>query len=766
MTKLRALMLCLCSTASLSAVDAHAQASQSTVDAPYVIDEVVVTAQKRSERISTVPMSITAVTGDQLTKQGINNPADLEKIVPGFTYQSSNYGLPIFSIRGIGDYDIALAVAPAVTVYVDQVALPYAAMTEGATIDVQRVEALKGPQGTLFGQNSTGGAINYIANKPTSSLGYGGDLTYGSFNEVNLHGFVSGPIRDNLRARVALRTEFRGPWQESYTRDASLGKKDFQTGRVLVDWDPFNPVKLEFNLNGWRDKSDTQAAQFIKYVPSVLPGRLDPQLVLPTYPVAPHNARAADWDKNFSLARDDEFFQGSVRADIALSDLITLTSISTYSHLHAYDPVDSDGTNYLDFRITIHGNVSSAAQEVRLAGTLPNDRLRWMIGANYQHDRVFDDQYAEAMGTNDQVGPYKFNGGINGNHQTISTYAAFGSLDYKLTDTLTLQGSLRYTKLEDAFKGCLFDNGDGTAATVFSFLSGHTIAPGQCVTLSDATNSPIPIVSKELHEQNLPWRVSLNWQLSYDALLYANVTRGFKAGGFSTISPLKESADIPDPQESLLAYEAGVKTSWLSHTLQLAGAVYYYDYRRKQIYGEIDSGPPFGRVPGLVSIPFSSVRGAELDVHWNPIRQLTLSLGGSHVDSKVDKSFITPDAFNKEIDVKGEAFPNAPRWQASGDAEYNFPITDAVQGFIGGAVSYRSRSFANFGNDPIFELPSRTILDVRAGAESKDGHWRAQVWGRNVTNLYYWVNVSHVIDTVNYDAGMPATYGITLSYRY
>jgi iron complex outermembrane receptor protein len=410
--------------------------------------------------------------------------------------------------------------------------------------------------------------------------------------------------------------------------------------------------------------------------------------------------------------------------------------------------------------------VSSLAQEVRLAGAVPNDRLRWMIGGNYQHDRVIDDQYAEAMGTNDQVGPYKFNGGINGNHQVIDTYAAFGSLDYKLTDTLTLQGSLRYTKSKDAFKGCLFDDGDGTAATVFSFLSGHTILPGQCVTLSDATDSPIPIVSKRLDEDNLSWRVSLNWQLSYDALLYANVTKGFKAGGFSTISPLKEAADTPDPQESLLAYETGVKTSWLDHTLQLTGAVYYYDYRDKQILGEIDSGPPFGRVPGLVSIPFSSVKGAELDVHWNPIRQLTLSLGGSYVDSRVDKSFITPDAFNQEIDVKGEAFPNAPRWQASGDAEYDFPITGAIRGYLGSTVTYRSSSSAIFGNDPIFELPSRTILGVRAGAESGDGHWRAQIWGRNVTNLYYWVQVSHIIDTINRDAGMPATYGITLSYRY
>jgi iron complex outermembrane recepter protein len=766
MTRLLALTLYLYCTASILACDARAEESQPDSGTSADVAEVIVTAQKRSERISTVPMSITAVTGDQLVKQGLTDPSDLEKIVPGFTYQKSTYGIPVFSIRGIGDYDISLAVAPTVSVYVDQVPLPYSAMTEGAPLDAERVEVLKGPQGTLFGQNSTGGAINYIANKPSTTLKYGGDLTYGSFNEVDTGGFVGGPLTDDVRARLAVNSEQRGSWQRSYTRDATLGKKNFQTARLLLDWDPSSRIKLEFNLNGWLDKSDTQAAQFIQYYPSVLPGRLDPQLVLPTYPVAPHNARAADWDQNFRLARDDTFFQGSLRADIELSDLITLTSISAYSDLHALDPSDTDGTDYDDFRITIHGVVSSVAQELRLAGMMPNERLRWMIGTNYQHDKVFDDQYAEAMGTNDQVGPYKFNGGINGNHQVIDTYAAFGSLDYKLTNALTLQGSLRYTKSNNAFKGCLFDDGDGTAAQVFSFLSGHTILPGQCVTLSDATDSPLPIVSKQLDEHNLSWRVSLNWQVNYDTLLYANATKGFKAGVFTTGSPLKAQAATPDPQESLLAYEIGAKTSWFNHALQATGALYYYDYKDKQILGEIDSGPPFGRVPGLVTIPYSSVRGAELDLHWNPISQLALSLGGSYVDSKVDKDFITPDAFNQEINIKGEPFPNAPRWQGSGDVEYDWPITDAIQGYLGSTVSYRSRSSANFGNDPSFELPSRTILDVRAGVQSKDGRWRAQVWGRNVTNLYYWVQVSKIIDTINRDAGMPATYGITLSYRY
>src|SRR5712672_262533 len=173
------------------------------------LEEVIVTAQKRSERVNDVPLSITTATGENLLKAGVKSPSDLEKLVPGFTYQSSEYGMPVFTIRGIGYLDNSLAIPPAVSVYVDQVPYSYLAMTPGTSLDVERVEVLKGPQGTLFGQNSTGGAINFIANKPTPDLHYGGDLSYGRFNDLDVQGFVSGPLFKDVTARLALRTEQR-----------------------------------------------------------------------------------------------------------------------------------------------------------------------------------------------------------------------------------------------------------------------------------------------------------------------------------------------------------------------------------------------------------------------------------------------------------------------------------------------------------------------------------------------------------------------------
>ena len=176
-----------------------------SMDTPSALEEVVVTAQKRADNINDVPLSIATASGADLLKRGIDDPTQLEALVPGFSYQKSSYGVPVFSLRGVGFYDTTQGVTPAVAVYVDEIPLPYSAMTRGAALDVERVEGIKGPQGTLFGQNSTGGAINYIAAKPTDTFEYGTYLDYGRFDATSAAGFVSGALSDTVRARAAVR---------------------------------------------------------------------------------------------------------------------------------------------------------------------------------------------------------------------------------------------------------------------------------------------------------------------------------------------------------------------------------------------------------------------------------------------------------------------------------------------------------------------------------------------------------------------------------
>jgi outer membrane receptor protein involved in Fe transport len=186
---------------------------------PAALDEIVVTAEKREESINNVPMAVSAFSGSQLVALGIKNVQDLTEVVPGLTFAQTNFSTPVYTLRGVGFYETSLSAYPDVTVYVDEAALPFPILTTHVGFDLDRVEVLRGPQGILFGQNSTGGAINYVAAKPTSTFQAGTYVSYGEFNAFDLQGYVSGPINDTLSARLAVDLQQGGAYQYSYTRN-------------------------------------------------------------------------------------------------------------------------------------------------------------------------------------------------------------------------------------------------------------------------------------------------------------------------------------------------------------------------------------------------------------------------------------------------------------------------------------------------------------------------------------------------------------------
>ena len=741
-------------------------------------DEIIVTAQKRSERLLDVPLSVTAASGDQLLKQGITQTSQLTKAVPGFTYQESNYGTPIYTIRGVGFQDGSYGAGPTVTTYIDQVPLPYPILTRGAALDLERVEVLKGPQGTLFGQNSTGGAINYVAAKPTPDLSAGASVSYGRFNSVDAEGFLSGPISSTLRARVAVRGEFGDGWQKSVTRpNDRFGKKEFYNARLLLDWTPTDTLSFVLNVSGWQDNSEVQAGQFQQFAPLV-PANPFTQFIydaLSATPTATRNARQADWTPGTGH-QDNTFYLISLRGDWRMSDTVTLTSVTAYSKLVAHSPFDPDGAAFDNFRNVVRdGFLTSFSQELRLAGTM--DRFKWMIGANYQRDIA--DQYTLLINdaTNGVLptptGPVYQDESAYIFNQQPTFKAVFGSVDYNITNQLTLQGSIRYTDHDRRFVGCIMDapigpNGTATVGQGFlglsELLSGSpsTIGPDGCLTMNDTTFKPEKVF-RRLKEDNLAWRASLNWKPDPDTLLYASVVKGYKAGNFATAPGVLASEFDPITQESILSYEVGAKHSF-DRTVDISAAAYYYDYKDKQLLG-VANYPVFQNLPKLVNIPKSRVWGGEVEMTARPVDGLRIQAGVSYVNSRVQKDPAIPlDPYGNPVTFVGEPFPNTPKWQIVGDAEYDFPVSATAQAYVGGSVSYRGKSNAAFGERPEFVLPAYTLIDLRAGIEWDK--WRAQIWGRNITNKYYWVNVSHILDTVARTAGMPVTYGVTLGYRF
>ncbi|MFW6094211.1 MAG: TonB-dependent receptor [Pseudomonadota bacterium] len=281
------------------------------------IEEVVVTAQKREESINEVGMSIQAATGERLNELGITDTSELFKVVSGFNSNVTYYGTTIYTIRGVGFQDTALASSPTVSVYLDQTPLPYSVMTQGLTLDLERVEVLKGPQGTLFGQNATGGAVNYIAAKPTESFEAGVEASYGRFDTVDLEGFVSGPLTESLGYRLAARMINSSGWQQRYIDRAELppdpywteldgiapdrdyqiddeaGDRDFLTWRGSLLFEPNERLSALFTTTGFIDEGDSQRPQLYGFATLNPVNGLNP--LVADYELAPDDNRAADW---------------------------------------------------------------------------------------------------------------------------------------------------------------------------------------------------------------------------------------------------------------------------------------------------------------------------------------------------------------------------------------------------------------------------------------------------------------------------------------
>ncbi|NML89098.1 TonB-dependent receptor [Sphingobium sp. TB-6] len=732
--------------------------------------DIIVTATKRAESINDVPMSISAASGDELVKAGIQSANDLGKIVPGFTFTQSAYSTPVYSLRGVGFYNYDIGSTPTVTVYQDEAPLPFSAMTRSASFDLERVEVLKGPQGLLFGSNSTGGAVNYIAARPTDHLTAGADASYGRFDSWDLGGFVSGPVSDNVAVRIAARHEGSGEWQHSATRPGDRnGKRDFTQLRGLIDYNG-ERLKAKIGFNAFWDKSDVQAAQLIQVNP-LMPPFVDPRLA--NQPIVTSDARVGDWTAGLNPRRDDRQWQVTGRFDYDLSDSVTLTSLTSYSDYKPHDVVDPDGTALVLVDTIDSGRIKAFFQEVRLSGEFGSGS-RWIVGANHENNKVDEVQRltsTEASG----FAPFAVFFGLPvpdqipiSSEQRFKTYGVFGNVDLAVSDTITLHGGLRYTDTSDKFTGCTGNSANGSLAVGLGIITqGDPSALGpnpQCTQLNAALQPTI--TRTKLAQDNLSWRGGIDFKPNKDTLLYASVSRGYKVGAFPLIPASSDSQYTPVTQEKLTAYEAGFKLTLLDRKLQLNGAVFHYDYRDKQTLGSVILTPNiFGPLNLLVNIPKSKVTGAELQAVLRPVRGLTLNAGVTYVRSRIG-DFVNFDPYGVVENFKGESFPNTPRWQWSVAADYEFPVSQTLNAFIGGNINGRSKTNGALGQNPTLAIDGYTLIDLRAGIASANDRWRFSIWGRNVGDKYYWTNAYKIADVSARFAGMPATYGATLSVRY
>ena len=804
-------------TAARAAADASspiASGRAASTPAQAAAGEIVVTANKREQNLSKVGLSITALGSQELAIRRIANVADLAQATPGLVFAPTPDSTPVYTLRGVGFFESSLSAYPDVSLYIDQAPLSLPAEAALTAFDLERVEVLKGPQGTLFGNNATGGAINFVAAKPTNHFAAGGEIGYGRFNTVDVSGFVSGSLTDTLSARLAVKAVKGDDWQKSYTRDDTIGKQNNVAGRFILDWKPSDRLKFSLNLNGWRDRDDPTVPQDI----AVVPQNPTPPIPVLSFPFAPNNARAADWSATQRPFQNNHFKQATLRGDYNLGG-VTLTSLTGLSDLKMRSSLENDGTPYHDTDSTgIEGHVKSFTQEARLSNGA-GSRLRWVVGGNYERTTVFENtqvDYGDSTSTT-------VLGIVRSGYLTDSkmrNYAGFGNLEYDITDKLTLKGGIRRTHAVRDFYAYNSDQPDsiatsadlrpGTGAptlTLTDFFNGvygavygnnpdgSRVVPliqpfGSIILDTDVNPDGTPVnpstyltagaVNQRLSENNTSWSVGLDYKPTSTLLLYLNASKGYKAGGFPHLSGSLDLAYDAVKQESVLDVEGGFKAQLFNRKLSINGAGFSYDYRDKQLRAKFVD-PIFGALDRLVNVPKSRITGGELEIQARPMRGLSLSASGTYVDAHIDKyqgtigtqvTVVNGQNVLAPITASfaGASLPFAPKFQYSVRADYDFPVADNLNAFLGVGVNGQSKSIGiltiSEADKKTYEINARALVSLNAGIRASSNRWRLTFWGKNIFNKYYWTNTIQTYDTIVRYAGRPAEYGVALGFNF
>ena len=776
------------------------------------IEEIIVTAQKREESINSVPVSIAAFSGDDLKQLGVNDTRDLGNILPGFTYGDSGYGVPVYSIRGIGFNDPSESASSTVGIYDDEFNLPFPVFSKGGNLDLRRVEVLKGPQGTLYGRNTTGGLVNYIANKPTDDFEAGGSLSFARFNVVDGEGYVSGPLTPGVRGRLAYRGTFSGTgWQTSNTRpDDTLGRQNKQSARAILDWKPLQPLTVTLTLAGWTDRSEPQAPQAIAIHPqnaTVGAAALTP--IVADYPVIPmdsDNNRVADWSPFLPFRLAEKFGMAGLRADWEINDHTRSSLLTSYDNFdinHSFLPQTGLNSNNTEREMVDH--TSAYEVELRLSGD-PTERLHYLLGFYLSHDRV-NDFNRIYIDSNSAVYPLPLGGsevaavqpllsllGISGQLPTVGdlltnrvdaagtqvadTHAFFASGDWRFLDNFKLTVGLRYTSEKRDFFGCTRDDvtqssGIGFAnafdAIQVAQAAAHGKAPptmlaqpGGCIEYDPNTYNSMPYTG-ELREPNLSYRTALDWTPVEDWLVYASYSRGFKSGSFPIVAASTNAQYVPAVEEKLDAYELGSKLAFFDRRLNFNAAGFYYSYSNKQLYGVIFD-QIFGPLPVLVNAPSSTVEGVEAELQSSPIEGLFLGLNSTYLRTELGH-YSGLDTQGNPQDLTGKPFNFAPRMSVTFIANYSRPLSDRLTLAGGGDFSYRSGTNSILTGDPLFVVPAYRLLNLHLDLTSEQG-WDLGLFARNALNEFYTTGTINTGDTVARFVGYPRTFGARLTFHY
>jgi iron complex outermembrane receptor protein len=692
------------------------------------ISDIVVTATRMGEtKLQSTPIAVTALSGTQLADRGVRDVQDLKSYVPSLQVSDLS-GYTQLYVRGVGSNIVFVGSDPSTTIHLDGIYLARPLSYLSDFLDVERVEVLRGPQGTLYGRNSVGGTINVISRKPATSFEGQVQAGYGNFNRYSVQAYVSGPVAGVVRASLAADVSGHDAFRKNVStgNDAEDIKSRGVRGQILV------PIGA---TGEWIVRADwsRQSGAFGAY----------PKLLRPTG--VPLDDSILNDPGKVSMNGDNrtvlENYGTSSDLSFSLGEGLTLRSLTGYRVFRGSIKVDADSSSLNILRNQISPiRQHQFSQELTLLGH--SERLDWVVGAYY-----FDERNREPL----TLAIFPF--GVSHIQRPLlqaRSYAGFGQGEFHLTGKWSVIAGLRYTRERKRYA----INDYFTAST-----DADPAVAEKGFVLAGVPGLPDPFsIDTRRHDSALTPKFGINFKPTEQVLIYASATRGFKSGGYDYGANNAVDAAAGYGPEKLWSYEVGLKSDLLDRRLRLNLTGFYYDYTDLQVQSYVQVGASLGaRTQNAAT---ARLKGIEAEIVAKPIRALELTANISYLDAKYRRY---PNAFVTTFgtfDASGNSLTNAPKWSATIGAAYKIDLNSSGAIDLGVDAHVQSRVFftaANDGVGTVTNYPEQQkgygVVNGRVGWTSESGQLKVQVIGTNLFDRNY------IVGTANYTAAIAGRQG-------
>lgn len=711
----------------------HTSPLMAQTNAPPFLEEIIVTAQKREQSLQDVPIAVSAVTAVDIENRSIVNFTELFSLMPNTIVDQGVSAIPSISIRGVNSNVNNLGIESGVGVAVDEIFLGRPSAFSTQLIDVERVEVLRGPQGTLFGKNTIGGLVNVVTRKPQNKFAASADVTVGEHDLRQVRGYLTGPILDNrLAAKISFTTKQRDGWVENRNPDLDdLESEDFWGLRGQLLGTPSDSFS-------WLLTTEYSEDDSVENFEDIIGGAL-----------APLDGDA--FDRSISTNGPDFFRREIYGASLKLEWEVGMVDVTSISAVRGVDWSGSNDGDYSELPLFVGGrdeNQDQISQEVRVAGG--SGDVTWLAGAYYFHQEQ-DGTNVFALG---EATPPFFGAPFTpGYEESASTYveiesesvAAFFSGTYSFAERWELTGGARFTREK---KDMRYEQ----------VLDLFEIAPGVPMGVIMAFNLPVAPFNDSLSDNGWSGDLSIAYQLSDDVNSYFKISRGFKAGGFDTgPSAVANPGNLQFEPEFVTSYEAGLKSDLSNDRVRINVAAFYMDFEDKQEQF-------FNGVTSVTSNAASAeVSGVEFELTSVPLSGLLLGTTIGYQDGAYDQ-YRDPLT---STDFSGNRLPKTPEWTGSVTAQLDHELPNGWALLLRADGIYRGESHTNPGNDPRFSQESSIVVDARLALSSPSDSFSVALWSRNLLDEDYRTGGFEVIGLAEYQRlNAPRTWGLELTGRF